>query len=345
MAPRPRWWKHLQEAKKEALLAVDLFNRVDDLRRLEAFIVHMQIAWTYLLQARFERDGVDYWHRDRTGRRVRGKDGEFRTWSLGDCLAEEFPDPHHPVRRNVEFFIGLRNRIEHRASPATVPTVTGRCQSMIMNFEETLVIRFGDDEGLADRLRFPVFLSSLTSGAVESLKETYKRIPRAVASYVENFDAALDEDVLDDARYEFRVLLVQKTGPRSTADVAMEFVRLDELNDEQRQGVEKMQTLVRDKQVPVAHFDHVKASDVSKRVELALGVPFSVYGEHVTAWRHYKVRPESGSDAPEQTNARYCVYDPAHNDYLYTQAWIDKLIMDLGDGDSFEGIIGHPPRS
>jgi Protein of unknown function (DUF3644) len=112
MAPRPRWWHQLQASKHEVLLAVDLYNRVSGERRLEAFIVHMQIGWLYLLQAKFERDGVDYWFRGPGGRRIRGEDGEFRSWSLRKSLAEEFPNPNHPVRRNVVFFIGLRDKVE-----------------------------------------------------------------------------------------------------------------------------------------------------------------------------------------------------------------------------------------
>jgi hypothetical protein len=74
----------------------------------------MQIAWTYMLHAKFERDGVDYWYRDtKTGRRLR-IDGEFKTWELARCIRQLFPNQDHPVRRNVEFFIGFRNRIEHR---------------------------------------------------------------------------------------------------------------------------------------------------------------------------------------------------------------------------------------
>jgi hypothetical protein len=49
MAPRPKWWHKLQASKQEALLAVDLYNRSGESRRLEAFVVHMQIAWLYLL--------------------------------------------------------------------------------------------------------------------------------------------------------------------------------------------------------------------------------------------------------------------------------------------------------
>ncbi len=343
MAPRPRWWHQLQNGKQEALLAVDLFNRVDELRRLEGFIIHMQIAWLYVLQARFARDGVDYWYRSPGGRRVRGKDGEFRAWSLQDSLEHEYPDPNHPVRLNVEFFVGLRNRIEHRSSTAIEPMVAGKCQSLIVNFEQMLTDQFGASEGLADRLRFPLFVSSLTTDAVAALKETYKRMPRKVARYVEEFDAPLSEDIKGDQRYEFRVLLIPKTGPPSKADVAMQFVRLDQLSEQQRAELTAVQTIVRDKQVPVAHLDHFKPSQVCARVEAALGVRFSPYAEHMAAWKHFSVRPTSGTSDPSSTDARYCVYDAAHQDYLYTQAWIDKLIRELSSPEQFELVAGHAP--
>ena len=64
MARRPHWWHHLQASKQEALLAVDLYNQSRRERRLEAFVVHMHMAWLYLLQARFERDGIDFWYRN-----------------------------------------------------------------------------------------------------------------------------------------------------------------------------------------------------------------------------------------------------------------------------------------
>ena len=47
MARRPHWWHHLQASKQEALLAVDLYNQSRRERRLEAFVVHMHMAWLY----------------------------------------------------------------------------------------------------------------------------------------------------------------------------------------------------------------------------------------------------------------------------------------------------------
>ena len=190
MPRKPNWWHQLQAGKQEALLAVDLYNRPGEDRRLEAFVVHMQIAWLYLAQARFGRDGVDYWYRNASGRRIRGSDGEFRTWDLARCLKEVFPALNDPVRRNVEFFVSLRNRIEHRYERLLDPVVAGKCQSLIMNYETALTGWFGVDEGLASRLRFPVFLSTLAGDAVEALKQTYKRLPKRITNYLEGYDAS-----------------------------------------------------------------------------------------------------------------------------------------------------------
>lgn len=342
MAPRPRWWHKLQGSKQEALLAVDLYNRSGDQRRLEAFVVHMQIAWLYLLHAKFDRDSVDYWYRDLRGRRVR-IDDEFKTWDLACCIREVFPNQDHPVRRNVEFFIGFRNKIEHRYEKLLESVVAGKAQSLIMNYEQMVVETFVEREGLADRLRFPIFLSSLTDGAVAALKEVHKRLPRRLTKYVAEYDAAQTNEVRDDYRYEFRVYLIPQTGPKTSADVSMRFIRADELSEEQRGQLERVQTIVREKQVPVSNAGKHKPSYICKRVSEVLGVKFTASSDHVRAWKHYKVRPKTGASNPERTDGRYCTYDEPHGDYVYTDAWIALLINDLREPAKFAEVIGHLP--
>src|SRR4051794_23135071 len=110
---RSRAWFQLQASKNEVRLAVDLYNRTPQARSLEAFVVHMSIGWLKLLQARYERDGDDIYVRDQRGWRQRTRDGDYVTKPLSQMLEEVF-EPSDPVRKNVEFFVGLRNRIEHR---------------------------------------------------------------------------------------------------------------------------------------------------------------------------------------------------------------------------------------
>jgi Domain of unknown function (DUF3644) len=77
-----------------------------------------------------------------------------------------------PVRRNIEFFIKLRNRIEHRCESLLASVIAGKVQAHVLNFEETLVRIFGVKEGMADVPRFPVSVSNLTPDAVKRLKTT-----------------------------------------------------------------------------------------------------------------------------------------------------------------------------
>lgn len=42
-------------------------------------------------------------------------------------------------------------------------------------------------------------------------------------------------------------------------------------------------------------------------------------------------------------DARYCVWDEAHGDCVYTDAWIRKLTTELADRERFREVIGHDP--
>ena len=89
-------------SKEEALLAVDLYNQPKQPRRLEAFFVHMHLAWLYLLHARFRHDKVDYRYRKRNGQFER-VDGEPKTWELAKCVAERWGD-NDAVRKNLGLY-------------------------------------------------------------------------------------------------------------------------------------------------------------------------------------------------------------------------------------------------
>jgi len=68
-------------------------------------------------------------------------------------------------------------------------------------------------------------------------------------------------------------------------------------------------------------------------------VPFNL-SNHVGAWQHYEVRPGGGSDKPEKTKAKYCVYDTVHRDYVYTQEWVELLCKELADPAKYQTVTG-----
>lgn len=339
MAQRPKWWHHLQAAKHEARLAVDLYNRPTRERSLEGFVLHMHLAWLYMLQARFLRDGIDYHYRKPSGHFQR-VDGEPKTWDLARSLRVEVPDERDPVRRNVEFFIKLRNKVEHRYEALLATAVAGKTQAHLINFEEALTARFGKEEGLADDLRFPVFMSSLTPDAVRALKKTHKRLPKRLTTFIQEYDDSVPQEVRGDWRYDFRVLLLPQTGPKTEADAVMRFVREEEMTSVQKEARDVVQTIVRTKQVPVQNKGRHKPGAVARKVERALGVRFSI-SDHTRSWKHFGVRPPRGSERPESTDERYCVWDEPHGDYLYMEAWVEKLIQELENPFVFKTVTGR----
>jgi hypothetical protein len=341
VAAHRKYWHILQASKREALIAVDLYNRAAAERSLEGFVMHLHLAWLYLHHARFERDGVDYRYREPDGRHFVRVDGEIKTWELARCLREAFPSEKDPVRANVEFFIKVRNKIEHRYEKLLATALAGKSQAYVLNYEETLTSWFGAKEGLGDDLRFPVFVSSLTPDAVKALKATHRKLPKKLNNFIREHDASLPPEVAEDWRYDFRVYLLPQTGPKTEADAVMRFVREDEMTTEQRAARDVVQNIVRNKLVPVQNKGRHKPGTVAKLVSQRLGVKFSNLGHHVPAWRYYEVRPDKHAARPELTNERYCVYDEPHSDYLYTDAWVKKLVKDLADPATFEEVTGH----
>lgn len=336
----------MDSARSEAMLAVDLYNWSVHERGLEAFVVHMHIAWTYLLHAEFERDGLDYryWNRKRT--RLIRVDAEPKLWELQECVRHRWPESH-PVRRNVEFMIGIRNRIEHRYAAATAVAIAGQSHAHIVNFDAELVEQFGVDESLADYLRFPVFIQSLTPSGMDDLRELRRSLPASTAAFLERFDAALDPDVRDDQRFDYRLHLIPQTGPKSEADLAVHFVRLVDLSDEQLEVLTAAgrtgTVVVRERIRPVVHADRLKPAQVVGAVAARVPVRFTI-NDFIEAWKRLEVRPPGGSDHPERTLEQYCLWDAPHEDYVYKQAFVELLVGRCESARAYEEFTGRPAR-
>jgi hypothetical protein len=114
-------WPMVEASRDEASLAVRLYNDATDIRSFEGFVVHMHLAWLYLLHSEFTRDNIDYryWKRDNP-RRLERIDGEPKQWELARSVRERWPDPRNPVRANLDFFIGCATK-SNTASHATTP--------------------------------------------------------------------------------------------------------------------------------------------------------------------------------------------------------------------------------
>ena len=91
----------------------------------------------------------------------------------------------------------------------------------------------------------------------------------------------------------------------------------------------KQIALIKEKKVPVVNPGKLKPGIVANEVEKKIGKKFSVSYHHPIANKHYKIRNE-GND-PKNCNTKYCQFDDAHKDFVYTQDWIDFLVDKLKD--------------
>ena len=90
----------------------------------------MPLAWLYMLHGNLRRDGLVFRYREKDDRRFVKVDGEPKTWELARCL-EEF-EPDDAVRSNIEFFIKLGNRIEHRYESLLAAVIAGNVQVHVL---------------------------------------------------------------------------------------------------------------------------------------------------------------------------------------------------------------------
>jgi hypothetical protein len=346
IAVRALWKSTLEASQQEAQLAADLYNQSGHAgRRLEGFFVHMHLAWLYLFTAKYQKGHVPYFYRLPSGRYER-VDGERKTWDLARFVREAWPS-NDPVRRNLELTIALRNKIEHRFAEALAIATAGYAQSLLLNYEAELTGAFGAEYSLGSDLRFPVFVGVLSKDGAVRLAAAQLSVPKATKRFIAAFQADLTLAVREDLRYEFRIHLIPKMGTKTDADVAMTFVRSDELSDEQRMALADIghtgTVVVRERIRDVANADKMKPTEASRRIQDRIPFKFSVHSHFPRAWKRLSARPSGKTDHPERTNADFCVYDRPHDDYLYTEAFVDKVAGLCSTEEGFETLVAMVP--
>jgi hypothetical protein len=339
--------ENLTKARDATLAAVEIYNKPAIDFRAGNYIVLMVIAWTALFHAVFYRRGIKPWYEMKSeGKRKRYKriDGDLAHWELAECLRQYFGANNPPERKNLEFILGLRNKIEHRSMPHLDATLFGECQAMLMNFDELLVKEFGVKYGLADKLALAIQFSRTSPRAQqEARRKLASSASTKILDYISQFRMGLATEVLNSPQFRFSVYLVPKiANHEKSADVALEFIHYDSSRPDEMEELSKVVGMIREKRVPVVNVDMQKAGEIVKEVNRQLPFQFKIH-HHTKAWQHYNVRPASNSESPEKTKADYCVFDKAHNDYVYTKAWTRFLVQRMSDPEEFLRVTGVMP--
>ena len=309
-----------------ALLAVEVYNKPRTTFRSQAYIVLMIIAWTRLFHAYFNKTiGNKYYHKKENGR-YKLIDGERKAWELSTCI-NEYGNLSEPVRVNLEFFINLRNKIEHRnvTEREVDVLIFGECQSLLYNYENFLIQIFGEEYALNESLVFSLQFSYMRP---EEQRQANKSVlsaeAREIRSYIDNYRSGLRDEIFNSQEYSIKLMQIPKVSNTNRNDLAVEFVRADELDPDTLQYIT---AIIKDKRVVIeaANVGKLRAGKVVESVNEQARLDFNQY-DHRCFYSIFAVRPPRGDVNPDATNTEYCHYDQVHNDYIYQDSWVEFIV-------------------
>ena len=233
----------------------------------------------------------------------------------------------------MNFFIGLRNKIEHRYWNSSELDILlfGECQALLYNYENLLVGLFGPDFSINTCLAYALQFSHLRAKEqIFSQRMLLSKDMQDIKRYIDKYKTDLPQEVYDNQEYSIKLLQIPKISNTNRSDLAIEFVNWNSLDENDRENYKKITTIIKDKIVfqNVSNANLLKPSGVIEAVEKKTGIKITI-NNHTSLWKAFGIRPQN-SAAKFETIEKYCIYDEPHNDYVYTSEWVNfisKLLL------------------
>ncbi len=317
----------LDSSINAALLAVEVYNKPRTTFRSQAYIVLMIIAWTRLFHAHFNKTiGNKYYFKLNNGR-YDVIDGQRKAWDLKTCI-DKYGRLKEPIKENLLFFIKLRNKIEHRhVSTREVDVkIFGECQSLLYNYETLLIHLFGEENALNESLVFSLqFAHMRHDPQIDANRSMLSYEVREILSYIDNYRTNLREDVFQSQEFSIKLLQIPKISNTKRGDLAVEFVRWNELDSLDKEKYQKLEILVKDKLIEGKNVGKMLPGRVVEAVNKKIDLEFKMH-DHICLHTIFSVRPSKNDPVPERTNSKFCHYDDANNKYVYLESWVDFIV-------------------
>jgi len=338
----------IEKSRDSALLAVETYNKPAVKFKSGGYIVLMTIAWTSLFHAIFFREKIKPFYRKQGKKTFEKKDGDYCYWELKTCVKEYFKnDTNNPIRKNIEFFIPLRNKIEHKSMPELDSNLFAECQALLLNYDTILEKEFGIKYCIRESLSFSLQLFPSTYNLSAALKENSDA--QKVKLFIDKYRSSLSTEILESGNYSFKAFLVQVSNHQSKEAPPIQFIRYDTLTDEDKRNLNRVATILKIQEKPVNHSGLILPGDVVKKVQKALGFPkvnkngrsVDKFNQdtHTRCWKKYSVRPLNGVGNPANTKSEYCIYNALSKNYGYTQKWVDFLVEEMSSDEKYNSLF------
>ncbi len=326
--------KNLLENSIESIItAVEIYNKPKAHFKIQSYIALMIIGWTKAFHSYFHSENIKYYYKDKKGKFIK-LSGDNKSWDITECI-KQYKDMNKGIKANLEFFIQLRNKVEHRdLTDSDLEMITiGECQSLLYNYETFIITHFGEEYSINESLRFALQFSTLrTNEQMTSQKRQLSKEVLDIKNFIEKYRVSLDDDVFNSQSYSMKFLIVPKISNNKKGDLAIDFVKADDLSTE---DYDKITAIIKDKKVikeavNVKRYKPKKVIEVLRRYfRLNDNDKFSPSYHHSKLCEFYNVKPIGETDNPFDTKSEFCLYDDTHNDYVYTSEWIRFLKDEL----------------
>jgi hypothetical protein len=138
---------------------------------------------------------------------------------------------------------------------------------------------------------------------------------------METYRNDLNDDVVQSQKYRIRAFLVPKLGNHAkSADIAVEFLNVNNLSDEEIANYEQGVAFIKGIENPFKLKPSKVVELVAKKVK---GFNMTL---HTKCWKFYESRPR---EIETTFKGEYSSYIEGFDHYLYSMKWINFLIKEL----------------
>lgn len=240
----------LTKSREAMLSAVQIFNNPNIQFKSEIFIVLSHIAWLYLLHAYYRVNNIEYRYYKMVNIRRRfntTKRGAYKYWELERCLNNDKCPIDKVTTANLRFLIGLRHEIEHQMTTKIDNYLSARFQSCCLNYNYYIKKLFDQKFAIDKHLSISLQFSTIDEEQSDELKK-FTDLPKNIASYINDFDNELSDELYNDIRYSYRVLYVPKSvNHKGQADKVIEFISA---KSPEAKGLNKEYRLIKEREKP-----------------------------------------------------------------------------------------------
>ncbi len=306
--------ERLIRAREAMALAVQIFNSPTLKFKTEVFALLVNVAWTYLLHEFYIRERVE----------IVGNDG--RTLLLSQMLRRPDCPLTAGMKRNLEAIKIIRDEVEHTLLGKSDLKWLSLFQACCLNFDKIIQDLFGKALSLQNELGIALQFAWLSMDQVSALQKY--EVPEQIEALDARLREGLTEEQLSDLEYQFRVIYTLDSASKSKSHI--QFIHP---GSEEAEKIHNILVKYRPTDDLYPYLPSHVVATVAKRSRRR----FTSHN-HTQAWRKFQVRPRSRSKQPEGTNKDYCIYHPTHNDYTYSEKWVDFLIEKISTNEGYGEI-------